>query len=128
VAEGGEVVAADEPMTERWLPSAGAEISDHGRMVEDGGRVGLAPEPQRKVRISDDLGSEQLHGHRIDGRRHAGRNLGLVPERGKHDHRAVVDAGHRAVHRTLQARCHRFHGRRETRRQRDGELPGHAAR
>ena len=33
-------------------------------MVQDGRGVSLAPEPQREVRVGDDLGAKQLHGHR----------------------------------------------------------------
>ena len=49
---------------ERLVPvRAGAEIPDDRGMVEHGGRVGLAPEPQGEVRVGDDLGPQQLHGH-----------------------------------------------------------------
>ena len=61
-----EVVAVHELHDEERLAAvrAGAEIPDHRGMVQDGSRVGLAPEPQREVRIGDDLGAQQLHGHR----------------------------------------------------------------
>ena len=61
-----EVVPVHELHDEERLAAvgAGAEIADDRRMVQDGGRVSLAPEPQREVRIGDDLGAQQLHGHR----------------------------------------------------------------
>ena len=49
---------------ERLVPvRAGAEIPNDRGVVEHGGRVSLAPEPQGEVRIGDDLGPQQLHGH-----------------------------------------------------------------
>ena len=62
----GEVVPVNELHDEERLAAvrAGAEVPDDRGVVQDGGRMRLAPEPQREVRIGNDFGAQQLHGHR----------------------------------------------------------------